>query len=224
MHACQHTPAHTWTTLQHFLHAIQHRRMSAWPAQQLVRVAVALAGSWRLASMHLTLHAADFLRCRGTLPDTMSGLSKLQWLLLDNNKISGPLPAYLGGLLNLQQAQLQNNNFSGPVPQQWCAGAATFHVMHNPNLCGKSPPHSCLLSTGSTDGTLYVHLKCMLACRYRTTFLHTLSSTTCGGLPVLVCLQGLYHHAPGSMMFQAPIFPASPVLAPSVTTPRQTVI
>lgn len=76
---------------------------------------------------------------RGSLPNELSSLKKLQWLLLDNNQLTGSLPAYLGELPDLKQAQLQHNSFAGPVPVQWCSGQATYHIAHNNLLCGENP-------------------------------------------------------------------------------------
>lgn len=76
---------------------------------------------------------------RGSLPNELSSLEKLQWILLDNNQLTGSLPAYLGELPDLKQAQLQHNYFAGPVPVEWCSGQAIYHIAHNTLLCGENP-------------------------------------------------------------------------------------
>lgn len=71
------------------------------------------------------------------MPETLSKLTKLQFLLLDGNQLSGSLPAFLGQLPDLKQVQLQNNNFSGSVPPSWCSGSTVYDVAGNRHLCGE---------------------------------------------------------------------------------------
>ncbi|XP_027105494.1 uncharacterized protein [Coffea arabica] len=59
----------------------------------------------------------------GPLPDTLKGLSNLQGLDLQDNRISGSIPNHLCTLRHLAIVQLSRNQFSGQVPD--CFGNIT---------------------------------------------------------------------------------------------------
>lgn len=117
------------------VHCKQHvHNQKGFPAT----LATSIYGSWLCARQNSACSCLVVCHtCRGTLPDTLSNLSKLQWLLLDNNQLAGLLPGYLGSMPNLKQAQLQGNNLSGPVPTEWCSSQAVFDISNNPYLCGE---------------------------------------------------------------------------------------
>ncbi|RAJ93002.1 Leucine-rich repeat (LRR) protein [Larkinella arboricola] len=52
----------------------------------------------------------------GTIPESLSSLTNLQQLLLDNNQLSGSIPTSLGNLTQLQSLLLNNNQFTGSIP------------------------------------------------------------------------------------------------------------
>jgi len=132
------------------VHCKQHvHKQTGLPAA----FATNIHGSWlgaqqnNVCSSHVVCH-----KCRGTLPDTLSNLNRLQWLLLDDNQLAGLLPGYLGSLPNLKHAQLQGNNFSGPVPTEWCSSQAVFDISHNPYLCGEQALSAWLVLPACASG------------------------------------------------------------------------
>lgn len=72
----------------------------------------------------------------GAVPPSLGGLTRLQWLALDGNRLGGPLPAFLGALPELRGAHLAGNSFAGPLPPAWCGNNASYTVEGNANLCG----------------------------------------------------------------------------------------
>ncbi|BBN11198.1 hypothetical protein MPTK1_5g09910 [Marchantia polymorpha subsp. ruderalis] len=64
----------------------------------------------------LTSFVVSFNKLTGPIPATLSRLSKLEELQLDNNKLSGSIPAQIGNLVNLVYLSLNNNSLSGPMP------------------------------------------------------------------------------------------------------------
>ncbi|KAF6259953.1 hypothetical protein COO60DRAFT_1700595 [Scenedesmus sp. NREL 46B-D3] len=74
------------------------------------------------------------LSMHGPLPDSLTKLKKLQWLMLEHNQLTGPLPAYLGQLPQLQRVLLQHNSLAGPVPISLCSGSASYDLASNVGL------------------------------------------------------------------------------------------
>ncbi|KAJ0237938.1 Leucine-rich repeat-containing protein [Hirschfeldia incana] len=52
----------------------------------------------------------------GTLASSISNLTYLETVLLQNNYITGNIPPQIGKLMKLKTLDLSNNNFSGPIP------------------------------------------------------------------------------------------------------------
>ena len=57
-------------------------------------------------------------RISGQLPATLSNMSKVVNLLLQDNRLQGTLPTQLGGLYEIRQLKLNDNQIGGPVPTQ----------------------------------------------------------------------------------------------------------
>lgn len=55
---------------------------------------------------------------RGSLPETIRGLSNLRQLYLQVNEISGPIPVGLGELTQLRVLLLSRNQFNGAIPER----------------------------------------------------------------------------------------------------------
>ncbi|XP_059643454.1 receptor-like protein EIX1 [Cornus florida] len=53
----------------------------------------------------------------GHIPESLGGLSTLQYFEVYNNSLSGHIPVSLGGLSSLKYLDIANNNLSGPVPE-----------------------------------------------------------------------------------------------------------
>lgn len=62
----------------------------------------------------LTFHKVANLS--GTIPESISKLTRLKFLRLSWTNLSGPVPAFLGQLKNLEILILNFNNLSGPIP------------------------------------------------------------------------------------------------------------
>ncbi|KAI3861516.1 hypothetical protein MKW98_000468 [Papaver atlanticum] len=60
----------------------------------------------------------DNNRLSGKLPDSFGKLTKLIRLSAKNNRLTGKIPASLGNLINLQILDLSRNRLSGPVPSE----------------------------------------------------------------------------------------------------------
>jgi hypothetical protein len=78
------------------------------------------------------------------LPDSLTKLKKLQWLMLEHNQLTGPLPTYLGQLPQLQRVLVQHNQLSGPVSISLCSGSSMYDFANNVGLCGR-----CLLQASN---------------------------------------------------------------------------
>ncbi|CAG8570565.1 15795_t:CDS:2 [Racocetra fulgida] len=52
----------------------------------------------------------------GTIPDSLSQLTNLEFLYLGRNQLSGQIPASLASLTNLKELLLNNNKLSGSIP------------------------------------------------------------------------------------------------------------
>lgn len=55
----------------------------------------------------------------GTIPNSISKLKKLKWLLLSFNQLSGIVPKELGKLSQLTFLRLDNNLFKGEIPRSF---------------------------------------------------------------------------------------------------------
>ncbi|CAN5973526.1 unnamed protein product [Sphagnum jensenii] len=72
----------------------------------------------------------------GTIPDSLSNLTMLTTLWLDDNSLQGPIPESLSALTNLVSLILSNNNFSGMIPPGLLKKAnLSFQYSGNPYLC-----------------------------------------------------------------------------------------
>ena len=73
--------------------------------------------------VHLYLHIDYVQRLElvnnnltGSLPDKISEMDSLRWLILDKNSISGSIPTQLGNLSQLEDLRLHENLLSGSIP------------------------------------------------------------------------------------------------------------
>ncbi|KAE8023059.1 hypothetical protein FH972_008811 [Carpinus fangiana] len=77
----------------------------------------------------------------GTLSPSISNLTNLQIILLQNNNISGPIPSELGRLQKLKTLDLSNNFFTGQLPNTLVHLKALQYLrLNNNNLSGAIPP------------------------------------------------------------------------------------
>ncbi|KAJ6726107.1 RECEPTOR-LIKE PROTEIN 55 [Salix purpurea] len=53
----------------------------------------------------------------GSMPQWLTGSSKLQLVDLSWNRLTGPIPSWFGGFLNLFYLDLSNNSFTGEIPK-----------------------------------------------------------------------------------------------------------
>ncbi|XP_059445270.1 protein NSP-INTERACTING KINASE 1-like isoform X1 [Corylus avellana] len=76
----------------------------------------------------------------GTLSPSISNLTNLQIILLQNNNISGPIPSELGRLQKLKTLDLSNNFFSGQLPNTLVHLKGLQYLrLNNNNLSGAIP-------------------------------------------------------------------------------------
>nr|CAD1817577.1 unnamed protein product [Ananas comosus var. bracteatus] len=73
----------------------------------------------------------------GQIPD-FSGCPNLEYIHLENNKLSGALPSTLADLPNLKELYVQNNKLSGRVPQGLLKKNIIFNYSGNMGLHRKS--------------------------------------------------------------------------------------
>jgi len=81
---------------------------------------------------------------RGTIPDELGDLTKLQALYLNNNQLTGPIPDTLGSLTDLQVLHLYDNQLTDPIP---------------PELGGLANLQSLWLWGNRLDGTIPTSLR-----------------------------------------------------------------
>ncbi|KAF3548701.1 hypothetical protein DY000_02000651 [Brassica cretica] len=102
----------------------------------------------------------------GTLSPSITNLTNLRIVLLQNNNITGKIPSEFGRLTRLETLDLSDNFFH--VPR---FAAKTFSIVGNPLICptGKEPdcngttliPMSMNLNdTGAARGLVYLHEQC----------------------------------------------------------------
>ncbi|KAM7518676.1 hypothetical protein LguiB_017638 [Lonicera macranthoides] len=81
----------------------------------------------------------------GTIPSTISTLSKLTYLELSGNNLSGSIPKEIGALTSLIELSLSRNKFNGPVPPELNNLTHLIHLQYNDNeLTGQLPHDVCL--------------------------------------------------------------------------------
>ncbi|KAL2923778.1 Polygalacturonase inhibitor [Bienertia sinuspersici] len=61
----------------------------------------------------------------GPIPQAITKLTRLEFLILDSNKLTGPIPEFLSQMKSLQIIDLSDNGFTGPIPPS---------LSHLPNL------------------------------------------------------------------------------------------
>ena len=52
------------------------------------------------------------------IPSELANLTKLLYMVLNNNELNGPIPSQLGNLTNLQWLRLSDNQLSGSIPAE----------------------------------------------------------------------------------------------------------
>lgn len=77
----------------------------------------------------------------GPLPEGLQHLSQLRWLYLSNNELSGPIGQPVWKLSLLRQLELENNRLTGPIPQEMgqLSNLKSLHLGNN-QLTGPVPP------------------------------------------------------------------------------------
>ncbi|PKI62515.1 hypothetical protein CRG98_017139, partial [Punica granatum] len=77
----------------------------------------------------------------GQLSPSISNLTNLEKVFLQNNSISGPIPAELGRLSKLQQLDLSQNSFTGRIPSE-LSHLRSLQILrlNNNNLTDPIPP------------------------------------------------------------------------------------
>jgi|UniRef100_A0A2N9H0T2 serine/threonine protein kinase len=76
----------------------------------------------------------------GTLSPSISNLTNLQIVLLQNNNISGPIPSELGRLPKLHTLDLSSNNFTGQLPSTLSHLKSLHYLrLNNNSLTGAIP-------------------------------------------------------------------------------------
>ncbi|KAF3591219.1 hypothetical protein DY000_02025210 [Brassica cretica] len=83
----------------------------------------------------------------GHIPPEIGKLMKLKTLDLSTNNFTGQIPSTLSASTNLQYLDLSYNNLSGPVPR---SHAKTFNVMGNPKICPTGTEKDYEASDGGT--------------------------------------------------------------------------
>ena len=74
-----------------------------------------LSGPW-VDTGYSLVEVPDFDYLSGSLPDWISELQNLRYLILSNNHFSGTLPKSLSGLKQLVELNLSSNDFTGEMP------------------------------------------------------------------------------------------------------------
>mmetsp|Transcript_17964 Transcript_17964/g.44382 ORF Transcript_17964/g.44382 Transcript_17964/m.44382 type:complete len:118 (+) Transcript_17964:1325-1678(+) len=113
----------------------------------------------------------------GEIPSSLSQLTRLQRLYLQDNNIQGNIPSQFGGIISLQRIQLQNNKLTGTIPRELGGflGLILLKLEGN-NLTGEMPEEICalrdvgridsleILETDCTDPLLKVNCTCCSVC------------------------------------------------------------
>ncbi|GLT85767.1 hypothetical protein SLE2022_039450 [Rubroshorea leprosula] len=77
----------------------------------------------------------------GNLPNSISNLSSIEFLLLSGNQFSGPIPPSIGELRQVVKLDLSRNSFAGAIPPEIgnCVHLTSLDISQN-NLSGSIPP------------------------------------------------------------------------------------
>lgn len=83
------------------------------------------------------------------IPDDIGDIDSLRYLYLDNNKLEGEIPSSIGNLKKLRRMKLLNNDLVGEIPDSICTiyeNNENFRsYLHNNNLCpGVTGYPSCI--------------------------------------------------------------------------------
>ncbi|KAG8389830.1 hypothetical protein BUALT_Bualt01G0019200 [Buddleja alternifolia] len=99
------------------------------------------------------LHRLDLHRnsLYGTIPSTITNLSKLDYLDLSRNNFSGNIPRRLDLFTNLRLLYLDHNHLSGSIPQEFTNLKSLSDVNFGDNMLTGSIPNSIGNLTGMRD-------------------------------------------------------------------------
>jgi hypothetical protein len=88
----------------------------------------------------------------GSIPNSLSALSNLTWLYLNNNQLSGSIPNSLSALTNLTRLGLANNQLSGSIPNSLSALTNLQNLyLDNNQLSGCFPASLSFMCGRTTD-------------------------------------------------------------------------
>lgn len=91
---------------------------------------------------NITALALDGKGLKGTVPESLGGLTSLQSLNLGSNELFGTLPERLSAISTLSTVHLSINNFNGTLPERW-SGLINLIELHlsRSQLSGSLPSH-----------------------------------------------------------------------------------
>ncbi|GLJ37219.1 hypothetical protein SUGI_0754920 [Cryptomeria japonica] len=119
----------------------------------------------------------------GQLPD-LSNLTKLQTLYIQNNNLSGEIPNWIFQLHNLKELSIENNDFSGVIPKQLLTKPSlNFQYGGNKNLCTKkedctSKSHTMGVVLGVSLPIIFILTFLLVIMLYRKKYLTFLTHRT----------------------------------------------
>ncbi|CAI9100112.1 OLC1v1037042C2 [Oldenlandia corymbosa var. corymbosa] len=95
----------------------------------------------------------------GSIPSSITKLTRLTFLRLKGNNLSGPIPTAIGNLNKLTFLDVSSNSLSGSIPASATklTNLDAFHFENN-NLCGAIPQGGKLQSFGTSP---YDNNKCL---------------------------------------------------------------
>jgi len=87
----------------------------------------------------------------GSIPQTITKLTRLQVLDLSSNHLTGPIPDFLSQIKSLEQVYLFSNSFSGPIPSSLSLLPNIFDLeLFRNKLTGSIPESFGSFKTGLT--------------------------------------------------------------------------
>lgn len=96
-------------------------------------------------------------RFKGSLPNSWSDLFLLEHLNVSNNALDGPLPSEWATLVSLTSLDLSGNQFEGAVPNEWSrmVELRSLNVSDNIDLCGGLPKDLKIVTVISENTTFF---------------------------------------------------------------------